>query len=107
MKLGGFAESRGAIGVSGRNREIVKLDVKFHCMIYHETKNNQLANMLKRMLTHYLRFWLASPNPIRREKFFREAIEIIDAFEANDETRLIAASTAHIKASLDEIMGLS
>jgi len=88
------------------NREIVKLDMRFHCLIYQETKNNQLAIMLKRMLNHYLRFWLAGPNPIKREKFFHEAIEIIEAFEVKDETRLRAASIAHIKASLDEIMGL-
>ena len=89
------------------NREIVKLDVKFHCTIYNETKNHQLANMLKRMLNHYLRFWLAGPNPIKRETFFKEALEIIESIEERDEIRLKAASTAHIKASLDEIMGLS
>ena len=106
-RLRALREEIRKLNDNATNREIVKLDVKFHCMIYHETKNNQLANMLKRMLNHYLRFWLAGPNPIKREKFFQEAIEIIEAFEAKDEIRLKAASTAHIKASLDEIMGLS
>lgn len=106
-KLSALREEIHQLNDAATNRDIVKLDVKFHCTIYHETKNNQLANMLKRMLNHYLRFWLASPNPINRDKFFQETIEIIDAFEAKDEIRLKAASTAHIKASLDEIMGLT
>lgn len=89
------------------NREIVRLDVKFHQRVYQETKNNQLTTMLNRMLSHYLRFWLSSPNPIKRDAFFKDELEIIEAMETRDETRLKAATTAHIKASLDEIMGLS
>ena len=106
-KLSALRKEIHQLNDTATNRDIVKLDVKFHCKIYHATKNNQLANMLKRMLNHYLRFWLASPNPINREKFFQETIEIVEAFEAKDEIRLKAASTAHIKASLDEIMGLT
>ena len=89
------------------NREIVELDVKFHHLLYKETRNNQLTTMLDRMLSHYLRFWLSSPNPIKRETFFKDEIEIIKALETKDEARLKAATSAHIKASLDEIMGLS
>jgi len=89
------------------NREIVELDVKFHQLLYKETKNKQLTTMLNRMLSHYLRFWLSSPNPIKRDTFFKDEIEIIQAMETKDEARLKAATTAHIKASLDEIMGLS
>ena len=92
-------------GVS--NKEIVELDVKFHQLLYKETKNKQLTTMLNRMLSHYLRFWLSSPNPIKRETFFKDEIEIIKALETKDEARLKAATSAHIKASLDEIMGLS
>lgn len=92
-------------GVS--NKEIVELDVKFHQLLYKATKNKQLTTMLNRMLSHYLRFWLSSPNPIKRETFFKDEIEIIKALETKDEARLKAATSAHIKASLDEIMGLS
>ena len=92
-------------GVS--NKEIVELDVKFHQLLYKETKNKQLTTMLNRMLSHYLRFWLSSPNPIKRDTFFKDELEIIQAMETKDEARLKAATTAHIKASLDEIMGLS
>ncbi len=90
-------------GVS--NREIVEMDVKFHQLLYRETKNHQLITMLNRMLSHYLRFWLSGPNPIRRDTFFKDELEIIQAIETKDEVRLKAATTAHIKASLDEIMG--
>ncbi len=89
------------------NKEIVELDVKFHQLLYKATKNKQLTTMLNRMLSHYLRFWLSSPNPIKRETFFKDEIEIIKALETKDEARLKAATSAHIKASLDEIMGLS
>ena len=89
------------------NKEIVELDVKFHQVLYKETKNKQLTTMLNRMLNHYLRFWLSSPNPIKRKAFFKDEIEIIEALETKDEARLKAATSAHIKASLDEIMGLS
>jgi GntR family transcriptional regulator, rspAB operon transcriptional repressor len=89
------------------NREIVKLDVKFHRMVYRETRNQQLATMLNRMLSHYLRFWLSIPHAIRWESFFKEAMEIIEAVETRDETRLKTATSAHIKASMDQIMGLS
>ena len=89
------------------NREIVKLDVRFHRLIYRETKNQQLAEMLDRMLSHYLRFWLASPNIIEKDKFFQEAVEIIESIETKDEIRLNAASIAHIKSSLDEVLGIS
>lgn len=92
-------------GVS--NKEIVELDVKFHQLLYKATKNKQLTTMLNRMLSHYLRFWLSSPNPIKSETFFKDEIEIIKALETKDEARLKAATSAHIKASLDEIMGLS
>ena len=89
------------------NKEFVELDVKFHQLLYKETKNKQLTTMLNRMLSHYLRFWLSSPNPIKRDTFFKDELEIIQAMETKDEARLKAATTAHIKASLDEIMGLS
>ena len=89
------------------NREIVEMDVRFHRLLYHETKNQQLKTMLNKMLSHYLRFWLSSPNIIKRDTFFKDAMEIIESIEAKDEVTLRAASIAHIKASLDEIMGLS
>ncbi len=88
-------------------KQIIELDFKFHRLIYHETQNNQLSQLLERLLSHYLRFWLSGPQEIKSETFFKEALEIIQALEAKDEIGLKAASTAHIKVSLDTIMGLS
>jgi DNA-binding GntR family transcriptional regulator len=63
--------------------------------------------LLERLLSHYLRFWLTGLQEIKSETFFKEAVEIIQALETKDEVRLKAASTAHIKVSLDTIPGLS
>ncbi len=89
------------------NKEIVEMDVLFHRLLYHEAKNHQLETMLSMMLSHYLRFWLSSPNTIRRDTFFKDAMEIIESIEAKDEVTLRATSLAHIKASQDEILGLT
>ena len=87
-------------------KQIVRLDFKFHRLLYRETQNNQLSQLLERLLSHYLRFWLAGPKEIRPQAFFVEALEIIRAIEDKDEIRLRAASSAHIKVSLDTIMGI-
>jgi DNA-binding GntR family transcriptional regulator len=87
-------------------KQIIELDFKFHRLIYQETQNNQLVQLLERLLSHYLRFWLSVPQNIKPDTFFREAREIIQALEAKDEVGLRAASTAHIKVSLDTILGL-
>lgn len=88
-------------------KQLIELDFKFHRVIYRETRNNQLGQLLERLLSHYLRFWLSSPRNINPGTFFKEAREIIQALEAKDEVGLRAAATAHIKVSLDTILGLS
>ena len=89
------------------NRKIVELDVRFHRVIFKAARNQQMSDMLDHMLGHFLRFWLSSPKTINQKTFFRDAITIINSIETKDEKRLKAASAAHIKASLDEIMGLA
>ncbi|MBW1929727.1 MAG: GntR family transcriptional regulator [Deltaproteobacteria bacterium] len=89
------------------NRQIVQLDFRFHHLLYRQTQNHQLAQLLERLLSHYLRFWLSGPHKIEIDSFFREALEIIQAIETKDEVRLRAASSAHIKVSLDTIMGIN
>ena len=88
------------------NKDIVKLDAKFHSILYKATKNAQLALLLDRMLHHYLRFWLSFTRNIDRESFFNQAFDILKAIEAKDEVRLRASSVEHIRVSLDEIMGM-
>ena len=87
------------------NRQLVEMDLKFHRTLFQATKNSQLAQMLERLLIHYLRFWLSIPHEIEPESFFAETLEIIQAIEAKDEVGLRATSTAHIKNSVDKIMG--
>ena len=89
-------------GVS--NRDIVKLDVKFHEFLYRECGNSQVAHLLNNLLHQYLRFWLSGANRIDKDDFFAEAMEIIRALEEKDEARLRAASAEHVKVSLDEVM---
>ncbi|MBW2058828.1 MAG: GntR family transcriptional regulator [Deltaproteobacteria bacterium] len=87
------------------NKYLVQLDVKFHQILFDATKNSQLSQLLKRLLSHYLRFWLSIPREIEPRSFFAETLEIIRAIETKDEPRLRAGSAAHIKNSVDEIMG--
>ena len=59
------------LGKSATNQEIVRLDLKFHRLLYQAAKNNELSQLLERLLCHYLRFWLSIPRKIDRESFFR------------------------------------
>lgn len=93
------------IGDVSSNRQLVEMDVKFHRTLFQATKNSQLAQMLERLLIHYLRFWLSIPREIEPRSFFAETLEIIEAVEAKDDVRLRAASVKHITNSVDEIMG--
>lgn len=88
------------------NKDIVKLDARFHSILYRASQNTQLALLLDRMLHHYLRFWLSFTRNIDRKSFFNQAFDILKAIEAKDEVRLRAASVEHIRVSLDEIMGM-
>ena len=88
-------------------KEIVNLDYRFHSLLYRETQNTQLHRLLERLLCHYLRFWLSSPQEIRPADFFSETLDIIKAIETKNEVRLKAAASAHIKVSLDKIMGFA
>jgi GntR family transcriptional regulator, rspAB operon transcriptional repressor len=88
-------------------REMFQLDYKFHCLIYRESHNRQLAQLLSDLLCHYIRFWLASHQAIEKKVFFSEATEIIKAIESKDEFSLRASTAAHLKASLDQIMRFS
>jgi len=86
------------------NKQMIELDVKFHRTLFQGTKNSQLAQLLEQLLSHYLRFWLSIPREIEPQSFFADTLEIIRAIMAKDEARLRAASAAHIKKSVDEIM---
>jgi DNA-binding GntR family transcriptional regulator len=86
------------------NRQMVELDIRFHRILFRGTKNSELIQLLERLLSHYLRFWLSIPREIGRQSFFAETLKMIGAIKAKDEAGLRAASAAHIKKSVDEIM---
>lgn len=88
-------------------KEMVQQDFNFHKIIYRETRNQQLAQLLERLLSHYLRFWLAGREEIKKETLFNDTLEMIKAIENRDEISLGAFIAAHIKVSLDKIMRLS
>jgi len=106
-ELANIRDEIKALKADATKKEIVQLDFKFHQLLYRQTHNQQLAQLLERLLAHYLRFWLSGPQQIEPEKFFTEALEIYAAIETKDEVRLKAASIAHVKVSLDKIMGLT
>lgn len=87
------------------NKPIVDADFEIHHTIFKATRNAQLATLLERLLSHYLRFWLATPRRIDTAVFFAEAFELIEAIEAQDEARIRQCSTHHIRNSVAEIMG--
>ena len=105
--LQAFRRQIQAVDRNASKRQIVELDFRFHRLIYRETRNQQLAAMLERLLGHYLRFWLSSPQGIVAADFFAEALDVIRAFEAGDAAGLRAATEQHIRVSLDTIIGIS
>jgi GntR family transcriptional regulator, rspAB operon transcriptional repressor len=85
-------------------RELFHLDYKFHSLLYRESHNAQLEQFLKDLLSHYIRFWLASHKKTNKDIFFGEAIEICKAIRAKDEDSLRKYTASHIKVSLDKIL---
>jgi DNA-binding GntR family transcriptional regulator len=89
------------------NKEVVKLDIIFHSILFEASKNSQLSSLLDRILCHYLRFLLSFTRNINRNSFFHQAFEIMKAIEDKDEDRLHAAGVEHNKVSLDKNIGRS
>ena len=90
---------------SSSTRQLVELDFSFHRLMFRAAKNNQLSQILERLLNQYFRFWLSIPREIDVTSFFVETLEIIQAVEVKDESKLREATINHIKHSVDEIMG--
>ena len=88
------------------NKQLVELDLKFHKTLLNASKNNELAQILERMLQHFLRFWLSIPLKTGIKVVFKDTIEIIRAIQMKDEAGVKLATLEHIKESMDEIMGI-
>ncbi len=102
-ELNQLKEEISRLGDDVTMKEMLELDFKFHCTIYKATKNNQVAQLLERILGHYLRFWLASPQEVPRQKFFEEALQIIQGIEEKDEDKVRAAALTHIRVTVDDL----
>lgn len=87
------------------NEQIVELDFQIHHQIFKASKNSQLATLLERLLSHYLRFWLSIPRHINIKTFFIEAFDLVKAIEDRDEAGLRQCTIQHIRNSVAEIMG--
>ena len=92
------------VNESPSKRKVVEVDLKFHRRLFEATKNNQLAHSLDRLLCHFLRFWLSIPREIEPTPSPANSLEVIQAIEEKDESRLRAASFHHIKWSMDEMV---
>jgi len=87
------------------NQSIVDLDFTIHHTIFKAAKNIQLAKLLERLLSHYLRFWLSIPRQIDHRVFFKEALELIEAITIKDAALIRDCTASHIKNSVAQIMG--
>jgi DNA-binding GntR family transcriptional regulator len=87
------------------NKTVVELDFRLHKMVFKAARNTQMAQLLERLLSQYLRFWLSIPRQIRPGQFFQEAVDLIAAIIARDETAVRQCVRRHIRASVSEIMG--
>ncbi|MCB2190129.1 MAG: GntR family transcriptional regulator [Deltaproteobacteria bacterium] len=88
------------------NQELSRLDTEFHRVLYQATGNKQLAALLERMLSGYLRFWRSRPKNVMSGSFFHQAQEIIKAIKDKDEAKLRELSVTHIMQSMNAIMGM-
>lgn len=87
------------------NQSIVDFDFTIHHTIFKAAKNIQLAKLLERLLSHYLRFWLSIPRQIDHLIFFKEALELIEAITTKDKDLIRECTINHIKNSVAQIMG--
>lgn len=85
--------------------KLLEIDFNFHEIIYRATQNNQLIRILQGLLDHYSRFWLSFQLDIDRKTCFNEILDIIEAIEKKDVSKLESATSEHIKKSLKEIIG--
>jgi DNA-binding GntR family transcriptional regulator len=88
------------------NRQIIELDVKFHYLLYRATKNDEMTNLLKRLLNQYQRFWLSIPNEIKLKSSFSDALDIIKAIEKKEKAKVRRTTEKHIRRSINEIVSL-
>ncbi len=105
QKLSELKQEILAFDANSSNQTIVDFDFHLHHFIFSITKNAHLSRILERILSHYLRFWLAIPRQIDHKDFFTEALELMDAINKKDESLIRECTTRHIRHSVAQIMG--
>jgi DNA-binding GntR family transcriptional regulator len=104
-KLNKIKQQISAFTQKSSNLSIVNFDFTIHQTIFKAAKNVQLAKLLERLLSHYLRFWLSIPRQIDHAIFFEEALELIKAINLKDKALIRECTTNHIRNSVAQIMG--
>ncbi|MCG8618074.1 MAG: GntR family transcriptional regulator [Desulfobacterales bacterium] len=104
-RLNELREQIHTFDANAGNQEIVDFDFDLHHFIFSITKNANLARILERILSHYLRFWLAIPRQIDHKDFFVETLELMDAIDQRDADLIRECTTSHIRNSVAQIMG--
>lgn len=104
-KLNKIKQQISAFTRKSSNLSIVNFDFTIHQTIFKAAKNVQLAKLLERLLSHYLRFWLSIPRQIDHAIFFEEALELIKAINLKDKALIRECTTNHIRNSVAQIMG--
>jgi len=88
------------------SQDFIDHDYTIHKTIYKISKNAQMANMLERILGHYIRFWLSTPRHIDPKLFFSEVAKLIEAINGKDENLIRKCTTSQIRNSVTQIMGV-
>jgi GntR family transcriptional repressor for pyruvate dehydrogenase complex len=97
------AESAAVAALSSDVDQLVEHDVKFHLMISELSGNQYLENMISGLTSRTVRAraWRVLTQEDAVEKTLREHEQIIDAIEAHDQDRAIAAAADHISGVED------
>jgi GntR family transcriptional regulator, rspAB operon transcriptional repressor len=85
--------------------KLLEIDFSFHSIIFKATQNQQLIRIMEGLLAHYSRFWLSFQVVVDRKTCFDETLDIIEAIETKDASKLEKATTEHINRSLQAITG--
>ena len=86
------------------DKKVLEVDMRFHRTLFDATRNVHLAHYLERLLYHYVRYWLSIPPEIKPMPPSADSLAMIRALEDKNEATLRAASIAHIRWSMDEIL---
>jgi len=91
---------RARKAISDRNIQMMMmLDRDFHLALGHATKNNELAELIRKLNERSLRFWYISfTTPDHHNKFQEQHEAILAAVRNHDADRAVITMRAHVEA---------